>query len=64
MWREQKDRAKDCYLCLNNVSGFSAKNKKSIEYLPSAMGAAQQDNSLPAPRRQKDDKAGEDATVH
>ncbi|XP_076324370.1 uncharacterized protein LOC143232621 [Tachypleus tridentatus] len=52
IWREQKDHLTDCYLYLTNVSGFSAKNKKSIEYpnLPSAMRPVPHDDSLPIPK--------------
>lgn len=50
--REQKDHVTDCYFCLTNVSGFSSKNKKSIEYpnLPSAIRPVPHDDSLPVPK--------------
>ena len=37
--REPKDDVTDCYFCMTNVTGFTAKNKKHISYpnLPSAM---------------------------
>lgn len=52
IWREQKDHVTDCYFCLTNVSGFSAKSKKSIEYpnLPSAMRPVPHDDSLTIPK--------------
>ncbi|XP_076365233.1 uncharacterized protein LOC143254256 [Tachypleus tridentatus] len=52
IWRERKDHVTDCYFCLTNVSGFSAKNKKSIEYpdLPLAMRPVPHDDSLPIPK--------------
>ncbi|XP_076329702.1 uncharacterized protein LOC143235432 [Tachypleus tridentatus] len=52
IWREQKDHVTDCYFCLTNVSGISAKNKKSIEYsnLPSAMRPVSRNDSLSIPK--------------
>ena len=52
IWREQKDYVNDCYFCLTNVSGYSTKNKKAIEYpnLPSAMQSVLRDDTLPMPR--------------
>ena len=39
VWREPIDHVTDCYFCLTNISGFSAKSKRNIIYpdLPSAM---------------------------
>ncbi|XP_076307323.1 uncharacterized protein LOC143223336 isoform X2 [Tachypleus tridentatus] len=52
IWREQKDHVTDCYIYLTNVSGFTAKNKKSIEYpnLPSVMRPVLYDDSLSIPK--------------
>lgn len=38
-WQEQKDNVMDCYICLTNVSFFSNKTNKSIEFpnMPSAI---------------------------
>ena len=51
IWMEQKDHVNDCYFCMTNVSGFSAKNMKFIEYpnLASAMRPVKHDESLPLP---------------
>ncbi|XP_028674419.2 uncharacterized protein LOC114664472 [Erpetoichthys calabaricus] len=52
IWREQEDHVTDCYFCLVSVSGFSTKNKKSIEYpnLPSAIRPVPHDDRLPVPK--------------
>jgi hypothetical protein len=52
IWREQKDHLTDCYFCMTNVSGYSSKNKKSIEYpnLASALRPVPHDDSLPVPK--------------
>lgn len=46
----------DCYFCLTNVSGFSAKNKKSIDYpsLLSAKRPVPHDDSIPIPKPPED----------
>lgn len=51
IWREQKDHVTDCYFCMTNVSGYSSKNRKLIEYpnLESAMRPVPHDESLPVP---------------
>eukprot|EP00731_Ephydatia_muelleri_P006654 Em0003g902a len=69
IWREQKDHVTDCYFCLTNVSGFSAKNKKSIEYpiLPSAIRPVPHDDSLPIPEPPEKwslDEIAEGAAMH
>ena len=69
IWREQKDHVTDCYFCLTNVSGFSGKNKKSIEYpnLPSAMRPVPHDDSLLIPKPPETwslDETDEDAAMH
>ena len=69
IWREQKDHVTDCYFCLTNVSGFSAKNKKSIEYpnLPSAMRPVPHDESLPFPKPPDEwtlDEPDEETEIH
>lgn len=68
VWREQRDHVTDCYFCLTNVSGFSSKNKKAIEYpnLSSAMRPVQHDESLPVPKAPDTfslDEADEDAAI-
>lgn len=51
IWREQNNHVTDCYFCMTNVTGFSSKNRKSIEYpnLASAMRPVPHDESLPVP---------------
>lgn len=65
----RKEGSRDCYFCLTSVSGFSAKNKKSIEYpnLLSAMRPVPHDDSLPVLRPREAwslDEADDDATMH
>jgi hypothetical protein len=51
VWLEQKDHVSDCYFCLTNVKGFSAKSKFCIQYadLPSAIWPAPHDG-FPIPK--------------
>ena len=51
IWREPRDHVTDCYFCLTNISGFSAKSKKHITYpdLPSAMRPVPHSDDLPIP---------------
>lgn len=32
IWRKQQNHRNDCYFCLTNIAGFSAKNKHKIVY--------------------------------
>jgi hypothetical protein len=52
VWREPHDHVTDCYFCLTNVSGFSAQNKKSIQYpnLPSAIRPVPHGDDLLVPQ--------------
>ena len=54
IWREQKDHVNDCYFCITDISGFSAKNKKNIIYLnlPSAMRPVNHTDNLEIPKPQ------------
>ena len=51
VWRKPTNHYDDCYFCLTNVSGFSAKNKSNIVYLnvPSAMRPVAHGDDLPIP---------------
>lgn len=51
VWREPRDHVSDCYFCLVNTNGFSAKNKQNIVYpsLDSAIRPVPHDDSLPIP---------------
>ena len=51
IWRESKYHNDDCYFCLVNTRGFSAKNKHKIIYpnLQSALRPVAHDESLPVP---------------
>ena len=56
IWREPKDHTTDCYFCLVNTKGFSAKTKNKIVYhsLESAMRPVPHDESLPIPAPPED----------
>ena len=51
VWREPKDHITDCYFCLTDVRGVSAKQKKNINYpnLPSAIRPVPHSVDLPVP---------------
>ncbi|KAI6651194.1 hypothetical protein LOD99_14548 [Oopsacas minuta] len=51
VWREQKNHLDDCYFCLIDITGFSAKNKHALVYpdLDSARRPIPHDISLPIP---------------
>jgi hypothetical protein len=50
-WREPTNHSSDCYFCLTKISGFTKKNKKSIEYpdIPSVTKPLPHDDTLPVP---------------
>ena len=49
VWREQKDHVSDCYFCLTDVAGHTAKTEKHIVYpdLQSAMRPVKHSEELP-----------------
>jgi hypothetical protein len=51
IWREPLNHHDDCYFCVVNTSGFSAKNKHKIIYpnLRSALRPVAHDDALPVP---------------
>ncbi|KAI6653983.1 hypothetical protein LOD99_3159 [Oopsacas minuta] len=51
VWGEQKNHLDDCYFCLIDITGFSAKNKHALVYpdLDSARRPIPHDISLPIP---------------
>ena len=53
IWREQKDHVTDCYFCITDISGFSAKNKKhNLPYLDSAIRPVNPTGNLQIPKPQ------------
>lgn len=51
LWKKQRNHRHDCYFCITNVSGFSAKNKHKIEY-PTCQSDSKpilHDDSYPVP---------------
>ena len=51
IWREPRNHVDDCYFCIVNISGFSSKNKQSIQYpnLDSTRRPVKHDEWLPIP---------------
>ena len=51
VWREPKDHVTDCYFCLTDIAGDTAKTKKHIVYpnLQSAMRPVKHSDELPVP---------------
>ena len=51
VWREPRNYADDCYLCLTNITGFNASSRKKIKYpnLWSAMKPVPHSDDLPVP---------------
>ena len=51
VWREPKDHVTDCYFCLTDIAGHTAKTKKHIVYpnLQSAMRPVKHSDELPVP---------------
>ena len=49
VWREPRNHAYDCYLCLTNITGFNASSRKKIKYpnLRSAMRPVPHSDDLP-----------------
>ena len=51
VWREPTDHVSDCYFCLTNITGVTAKPKHIVQYpnLPSAIRPVPHSVELPVP---------------
>jgi len=52
VWRETTDHVSDCYLCLTNITGETAKSKHTVKFpnFPSAMRPIPHSAELPVPK--------------
>lgn len=51
IWRESTNHIDNCYFCMINITGYSKKNKRNIEYpnLPSAIRPVPHSEGIPIP---------------
>ena len=52
IWREPTNHSTDCYFCLTNIKGITAKSKHTVQYpnLSSAMRPVPHSDELPVPK--------------